>query len=101
MAQFRFGDRVRVPDGRAGDVIGFYRTSTEMALVQFDDGESRKIALSMLKRATTDEQTLLQEITERVQDSSDGFHVVMPVSQWIDAHMWPAPERAAVVWGVR
>jgi hypothetical protein len=44
----RFRDPVRVPDGRIGDVVGFYRTKTEMALVQFDDGERRKFVLSEL-----------------------------------------------------
>jgi hypothetical protein len=43
-------DRVRVPDGRTGNVVGFYRTRSEMALVRFDDGESRKFVLGELER---------------------------------------------------
>ena len=31
-------DRVRVPDGRSGEVIGFYRDAVEQLLVQFDTG---------------------------------------------------------------
>jgi hypothetical protein len=33
---------------------------------------------------------LLAELTERVNDSRDGFTVVMPVSEWADACLWPA-----------
>jgi hypothetical protein len=33
-------DRVRVPGGREGDVIGFYRRATESVLVLFASGES-------------------------------------------------------------
>jgi hypothetical protein len=47
----RFHDRVRVPDGHTGKVVGFYRTKTEMALVQLDDGERRKFVLSELELA--------------------------------------------------
>jgi hypothetical protein len=47
----RFRDRVRVPGGRIGSVVGFYRTKSEMALVQFDDGERRKFVLRELKPA--------------------------------------------------
>jgi hypothetical protein len=45
----RCRDRVRVPDGRAGEVVGFYRTRCEMALVRFEDGETRKFVLSELQ----------------------------------------------------
>ena len=45
----RFRDRVRVPDGRTGTVVGFYRTRSEMALVRCDNGETRKFALSELQ----------------------------------------------------
>jgi hypothetical protein len=40
-----------------------------------------------------DDHTLLAELTERVNDSRDGFTVVMPVGEWIDAQLWPASER--------
>ncbi|HEX7581685.1 MAG TPA: hypothetical protein VF321_01240 [Gaiellaceae bacterium] len=33
-------DHVRVPDGREGDVIGFYRRDDESVLVLFSSGES-------------------------------------------------------------
>jgi hypothetical protein len=45
----RFRDQVRVPDGRTGDVVGFYRTKTEMALVVLVTGEARKFVLSELE----------------------------------------------------
>jgi hypothetical protein len=35
-------DRVRVPDGRSGEVIGFYRDEVEQMLVQFDTGGTRR-----------------------------------------------------------
>jgi hypothetical protein len=35
-------DRVRVPDGRNGEVIGFYRDEVEQMLVQFDTGGTRR-----------------------------------------------------------
>jgi hypothetical protein len=35
-------DRVRVPDGRNGEVIGFYREQVEQMLVQFDTGGSQR-----------------------------------------------------------
>jgi hypothetical protein len=35
-------DRVRVPDGRNGEVIGFYRGEVEQMLVRFDTGGSRR-----------------------------------------------------------
>jgi hypothetical protein len=50
----RFGDQVHVPDGRTGNVVGFYRTKTEMALVRFDDGEPCKFVLSELELAARD-----------------------------------------------
>lgn len=33
-------DRVRVPDGRVGEVIGFYRREDETVLVLFSSGRS-------------------------------------------------------------
>ena len=50
----RFRDRVRVPDGRIGNVVGFYRTKTEMALVKLEDRETRKFVLSELSLAAHD-----------------------------------------------
>ena len=35
-----FGDRVRVPDGRTGEVIGFYRRESDSVLVRFGPGDS-------------------------------------------------------------
>jgi hypothetical protein len=35
-------DRVRVPDGRSGEVIGFYRGEVEQMLVRLDTGGSRR-----------------------------------------------------------
>jgi hypothetical protein len=43
-------DRVRVPDGRDGEVIGFYRDKVEQMLVQFDTGESRRYLRADLLR---------------------------------------------------
>jgi hypothetical protein len=36
-------DRVRVPDGRVGEVIGFYRTEDEALLIRFDSGDSGRV----------------------------------------------------------
>jgi hypothetical protein len=48
-------DRVRVPDGRNGEVIGFYRDEVEEMLVLFDTGGSQRYLRSDLPRlrATT------------------------------------------------
>lgn len=43
-------DRVRVPDGRIGQVIGFYRTDQEAVLVLFGAGDSREYARVDLRR---------------------------------------------------
>jgi hypothetical protein len=43
-------DRVRVPDGRNGEVIGFYRDEVEQMLVQFDTGGSRRYLPAHLLR---------------------------------------------------
>ena len=37
-------DRVSVPDGRVGTVIGFYRREVETVLVLFDFGDSSEYA---------------------------------------------------------
>lgn len=35
-------DRVLVPDGRIGVVVGFYRSAVETVLVRFAEGEEQK-----------------------------------------------------------
>ena len=39
-------DRVRVPDGRVGEVIGFYRREQEAVVVQFESGGSGEFPIS-------------------------------------------------------
>ena len=39
-------DRVRVPDGRIGEVIGFYRREYESVVVQFATGKSDEFLVS-------------------------------------------------------
>jgi hypothetical protein len=34
------------------------------------------------------DQTLFHEILERMNDVHDGFTVVMPVGEWMDAQVW-------------
>ena len=41
---FRFQDRVRVPDGDTGTVIGFYR-DTDSALILLDSGDRLRVSL--------------------------------------------------------
>jgi hypothetical protein len=43
-------DRVRVPDGRRGEVIGYYRGEREHLLVLFDTGGSRRYCSADLLR---------------------------------------------------
>ena len=43
-------DRVRVPDGRNGEVIGYYRDQVEHMLVLFDTGGSARYLRSDLLR---------------------------------------------------
>ena len=40
--EIRRFDRVRVPDGRVGQMIGFYRAEEDAALVRLDSGDTRK-----------------------------------------------------------
>jgi len=48
-------DRVRVPDGRSGEVIGFYRDEAlEHMLVLFDTGGSRRYPRADLLRLGAD-----------------------------------------------
>jgi hypothetical protein len=39
-------DRVRVPDGRVGEVIGFYRRQDESVVVLFSSGRSAEFLTS-------------------------------------------------------
>jgi hypothetical protein len=41
-----FHDRVRVPDGRIGEIKGFYRRSVESALVSFPRGGAEEFLIS-------------------------------------------------------
>jgi hypothetical protein len=43
-------DRVSVPDGRVGEVIGFYRRSYETVLVRFADGDSAEFPMERVER---------------------------------------------------
>ena len=42
-------DRVRVPDGRVGEVIGFYRRQVETVVVLFSSGRSAEFPTSDVK----------------------------------------------------
>jgi hypothetical protein len=42
-------DRVRVPDGRIGEVIGFYREDDEPMLILFGTGDSRRYCRADLR----------------------------------------------------
>lgn len=42
-------DRVRVPDGRVGEVIGFYRRQDESVVVLFSSGSSDEFLTSDVK----------------------------------------------------
>lgn len=42
-------NRVRVPDGRLGEVIGFYRTKDEHMLVLLDTGGSKRYPRAALR----------------------------------------------------
>jgi hypothetical protein len=44
-------DRVLLPDGRTGEVIGFYRTADDVVLVRLQNGESRRFVRAYLTRA--------------------------------------------------
>jgi hypothetical protein len=99
-------DEIRLADqdGHAlGDPIriGGYDWIVEAISVPLAGPVSERIALRLVSASGDGEalvgndQTLVAELTERLKDSSDGFTVVMPVGEWIDAHLWPASERAA------
>jgi hypothetical protein len=44
-------DLVRVPDGRVGEVIGFYRRELETVLVQFASGASLEFLTADVRRS--------------------------------------------------
>jgi hypothetical protein len=70
------------------------RPDPEMALVQLESGGRSKFVLGELQPAMNNDQTSLQEITERVRDRSDVLTVNMPMREWIDAHVWPVSRLA-------
>ena len=45
-------DRVRVPDGRIGEVIGFYRRQDESVVVLFSSGRSDEFLTSDVRRCS-------------------------------------------------
>jgi hypothetical protein len=42
-------DRVRVPDGRIGEVVGFYRREDEWAVVSFSSGMSAEFLVTQVE----------------------------------------------------
>jgi hypothetical protein len=74
-------ESISVPEGAASERVALRPVSPSC------DREAR----------AGNDQTLPAELTERLNDSKDGFTVVMPVSEWADAHLWPAPEGGAGV----
>ncbi len=47
--ELRFGQRVRLPGGGSGRVIGFYRTETPTVLVALPGGATRQVLLDELR----------------------------------------------------
>jgi hypothetical protein len=45
-------DRVRVPDGRVGEVIGFYRRQDETVVVLFSSGRSAEFLTADVKHCS-------------------------------------------------
>jgi hypothetical protein len=45
-------DRVRVPDGRIGEVIGFYRRQDESVVVLFSSGRSDEFLMSEVRHCS-------------------------------------------------
>jgi hypothetical protein len=100
----RFVDRdeTRLADHgehEVGDAITVGDYDWIVASISVPEGPvSERIALRLVSASrdrlarTGRDQTLLAELTERVNDSRDGFTVVMPVSEWADACLWPASE---------
>jgi hypothetical protein len=58
-------DRVRVPDGRIGKVIGFYRRQDESVLVQFSSGTSSEFLMADVRHARSE---LANRYGERIVD---------------------------------
>lgn len=93
-------DETRLADHgghEVGDAITLGGYDWIVASVSVPEGPvSKRIALRLVSASrdrvagTGSDQTLLAELTERVNDSRDGFTVVMPVSEWLDACLWPA-----------
>lgn len=48
--RFDAHDRVRVPDGRIGEVIGFYRRQHESVVVLFSSGRSDEFLTTDVRR---------------------------------------------------
>jgi hypothetical protein len=100
----RFVDRdeTRLADHgehEVGDAITVGDYDWIVASISVPEGPvSERIALRLVSASrdrlarTGRDQTLLAELTERVNDSTDGFTVVMPISEWADACLWPASE---------
>jgi hypothetical protein len=95
-------DETRLVD-HGGDEVGDAITVSDydwiVASISVPEGPvSERIALRLVSAScdrvarTGSDQTLL---AERVNDSRDGFTVVMPVSEWADARLWPASEGLA------
>ena len=106
----RFNDRdeTRLADNgghEVGDPItmGDYDWIVESISVP-EGPAAERIALRLVSPSrdrvarTGNDQTLL---AERVNDSRDGFTVVMPVSEWADACLWPASEAATDEWNTK
>jgi len=98
-------DETRLADNgghEVGDAITVGGYDWIVASVSVPEGPvSKRIALRLVSASrdrasgTGTDQSLLAELTERVNDSRDGFTVVMPVSEWLDACLWPAGEGPA------
>jgi hypothetical protein len=103
----RFADRdeIRIADQdghEVGDAIAIGGHDWIVESIRVPEGTvPERIALRLVSPSrdriapADNDHTLLREITERVNDSRDGFTIVMTVSEWIDAQLWPASERAA------
>jgi hypothetical protein len=98
-------DETRLADSgghEVGDAITVGGYDWIVASVSVPEGPvSERIALRLVSASryrvarTGSDQSLLAELTERVNDSRDGFTVVMPISEWADACLWPASEGLA------
>ena len=98
-------DETRLADHgghEVGDAITVGDYDWIVASISVPEGPvSERIALRLVSAScdrvarTGSDQTLLAELTERVNDSRDGFTVVMPVNEWADARLWPASEGLA------